>query len=208
MIRSHSLHQANVAFVLRDKNYLPNSQALSSLVTDRDAEGMNFLDDATLRMKLLNLPKIGMSIVAEPGRIRIEDQMQREPGDSPLVSQALTSMKKLVPKGIPYAGFGFNFNIYYQLSDVVQIGNFFSQLAPTGMDLGSTLVDFGWQWTVAHKNGKQIDGYFLKVTAPLELIVHHNAHFNEGVIPQEEELSRRFSQAYESTHAFISTLQL
>ncbi len=61
-------------------------------------------------------------------------------------------------------------------------------------------MDFGWQWTIAEKRRKEMHGYFMKVTAPLEFTMHHNAHFAAKDLPSKKDMRAAFERAYEATH--------
>jgi hypothetical protein len=84
----------------------------------------------------------------------------------------------------------------------------FQNVSSKPMEIGDGLLDFGWQWTVANKNGKQVDGYFIKITAPLEFVVHHNAHFNSKELPATDALKELFRKSFEETNSVADQLKL
>ncbi len=210
MILSSSLHKSNVIFVFRDPNLpAPENHDFMSLFGGEEGKGTQFVDDPFMRMKILDASKLGIQVAWEGRRLRIEDLAAREPETSLLAERAVSVLQKLFPATLPrLESFGFNVEVYYQNSDVIQIQEMFKNVIPEPFEIGEGLLDFGWQWTKAHKNGRQVDGYFLKVTAPLELVIHHNAHFNESEIPDEKRLINCFSSMYEQTHVVAKSLKL
>jgi hypothetical protein len=133
----------------------------------------------------------------------------REPEESPLIDEAVMAYETLVaPRKIFLDSFGFNLEAYYQTKDVIRINDYFNEISGTLLDLGAGLMDFGWQWTIAETNGKAMRGYFLKVTAPLEFAMHHNAHFAAKEPPPKKDLLAMFKETYESMHATASKLKL
>ncbi len=208
VITAHSLYKINIVLLPAvTEGAHPGNNDFIGLVSGDAAKGVAFVDNPVMNAELLTVPKLGLQIAWESGRLRIEDEMQREPEDSPLPQMALHALRGLFP-GTELKGFGFNFNLYYHSTDVLPINEHFTSLSPMGMGIGDSLLDFGWQWTTAHKNGERLDGYFLKVSAPLELAVLHNAHFNRRGKVTEKELKELFAKAYEDTHAVVKSLSL
>jgi hypothetical protein len=209
MIRSHSLHQANVVFLFREPLTPPENADFTRLFSGAEAEGMNFMDNAVMQAKMLSVPKLGVSVVWEGNRLRIEDQKQREPEDSTLMADAIRAYEKLfVNRNMALEGFGFNFDTYYQTKEVIRIDDHLSKLYPAGLMMGNTLLDIGWQWTMAEKDGNHIHGYFVKVTAPIEFMMHYNAHTKIDTMPTEKELTTLFKKAYEAMNQTAELLQL
>lgn len=209
MITATSLHQANVVFLFTDATPPPANAAFMALADGPAAAGVNFVDDEVLGTKLLNVPKAGISIVWEGRRLRIEDQRGAEPKDSGLAHQALVAVQKLMAAApMSLKGLGFNFDTYHQVREVMRVQDMLAALEPQAMDFGSSVLDFGWQWTVMHKNGKELEGYFVKITAPLELAVHYNRHVNRETVPNEKELDRLFRESYDRMNATVATLHL
>lgn len=176
------------------------------LFSGEDAKGARFNDNSNVNLKILEVPAVGLSIILEGKRLRIEDRSLKNPEDSSLIEHATTIFQKLFPNNANIlTGYGFNFDLYYQLRDVVRINDLFAQINPSPMPLGETLVNLGWQWTIARKDGRSFDGYFLKITAPLEVAVHHNLHQNDKKLPTTEELKKEFITAFTETHEHISS---
>lgn len=209
MIKSKSIYQLNIVFLLKENAALPENKDFMSLFEGETGAGMNFVDDPITRTKLLLVPKAGLNIAWEGRRLRVEDLALRDPESSGLPAEAVGIYEKLFAgKNPQITGFGFNFGLYYQTTDVIRLQDFYLGLNPRGMELGEGLMDFGWQWTVAAKDGKQLDGYFVKITAPLELSVHHNAHFNRKDLPGAKELGAMFARCYGQTHEIVRNLAL
>ena len=204
---SKSLHQANLVLALDPAAEVPANELFTGAVTGAAAEGMNFIDDPVIRAKVLHVPKMHLQVVYEGGRLRVEDELVREPDDSTLIEDALGICEKLFPQGPRLRGFGFNFDLVYQWGRMVSIEDGLRKIAPQGLPAGASLLDFGWQWTVAHKDGR-LDGYFLKITAPIELTVHFNAHFNERALPAKEKMKKLFAAAYQSPDGVVTSLDI
>ena len=209
MIRSKSLHKANVAFLLDPRVPVPENAVFTSLFRGVEAQGINFMDDPIIQTKVLSVPKAGLQVVWEGRRLRIEDNAALPPEDSRLPHRAREIFQKLFgEQKNALTGFGFNFDVYYQMRDVIRIDELFRRMAPAPSEFGTGLMDFGWQWTVQRKDGKRLDGYFVKVTAPLELVMHHNPHFNQGTLPTEAEFVSLFADAYRSLDAVVENFDL
>ncbi len=210
MINSHSLHKSNIVFAFRNQNLIPpENNELVGLYPGDSGKGVQLVDDQMIRMKILDAPQLGLQIAWEGQRLRVEDMRSLEPGESLLIEEAVKAHEKLaLNRGIHLEGFGFNYSVYYQTSDVIRIQEMFQNMLAEPMDIGNALLDFGWQWTIAQKDGRQIDGYFLKITAPLEMVIHHNAHFNAKEIPSVKELKELFKKSYEQTHSIAASLKL
>ena len=210
MINSHSLHKCNIVFAFRNQNLIPPENGdLVGLYPGDSGKGAQLVDDQMMRAKILDVPKFGLQIAWEGQRLRIEDLRALEPDDSILMDEAIKAYEKLaLHRGIQLEGLGFNFGIYYQNSDVIRINELFNGISNESLELGDGLLDFGWQWTLSRKGGKNIDGYFLKVTAPIEFVIHHNAHFNMHGVPNSNELKKIFKRSYEETHKTASALKL
>lgn len=209
MIRNSSLNQSNIIFVFREGTPIPENKDFMGMFEGVNAQGMNFVDDPVSLTKVVTVPKLGLSVAWEGRRLRIEDLQQKEPKESSIVRDALSAFHKLFPgQQSGLEGFGFNFNVYYQMRDVIRIHELFGNLYPTGLALGDSLMDFGWQWTLARKDGARLDGYYVKITAPIELAVHHNAHVKATNIPTLEDMEEMFSGAYTETQETIEKLVL
>lgn len=206
---SHSLYKANLITVLLGKDAVPpENSVFTSVVAGKEAAGASFIDDPVMRVKHLAVPNLKMQIVWEGERLRLEDEDALEPKKSFLVKKMHESVKKLFPSRQPkIAGFGFNFELYYQFPDVIKTNDFFANVSSQNIGMGGALKDFGWQWTTVSWDSKRLDGYFLKVVSPLELAVHHNAHFVAEELPPEKKLQEIFESAYLSTHKTVESLR-
>lgn len=208
-LRSHSLHKSNAIIVFANDTPVPENSSFIQIIQGPDAQGMNFLDDPTMKVKVLRVPKLGLQIVWEGRRLRIEDELAREPIESPLVPRLLSAVKTLFPEGIPkIEGTGFNVEVFYQYAGVIRMEELFRSVTGGAFSNGETAVDFGWQWTVSQKDAKQMDGYFLKITAPLEISIHHNAHITVPKLLKEEELQDHFLQMFSATHSVAERLNV
>jgi hypothetical protein len=210
MITSRSLHKTNIVFVFKDHAVPPpENHELVGLYHGDAAKGAQLVDDPMMRMKILDVPAKGLQIAWEARRLRVEDMRATEPEESPLVVEALAAYEALAaPRKIMLDSYGFNFEAYYQTKDVIRINDRFNELSGTPLEIGAGLMDFGWQWTVAEKDGKTLRGYFMKVTAPLEFTMHHNAHFAAKALPSRKELEAGFQHAYLAMHAVAEGLKL
>lgn len=210
MIKSHSLHKTNIVFVFKEHNVPPpENQEIAGLYAGDAAKGAQLVDDPFMRMKVMDVPARGLQIAWEARRLRIEDLRAVEPESSTLVDDAVAAYGTLIaPRNIFLDSLGFNFEVYYQTADVIRINDHYNEIAGTFLEIGSGLMDFGWQWTVAEKNGKELNGYFIKVTAPLEFTMHHNAHFGAKEMPSKKDLQAMFERAYEATNKAAAKLKL
>jgi len=210
MIKSHSLHKTNIVFVFKEHNVEPpENHEIVGLYAGAAAKGAQLVDDPLVRMKILDVPARGLQVAWEARRLRIENMRAVEPESSTLVEDAVMVYETLVaPRKIFLDSFGFNFEVYYQMADVIRINEHYNEIAGTFLDLGAGLMDFGWQWTVAEKNGKEFNGYFLKVTAPLEFTMHHNTHLAAKELPSKKDLQAMFQDAYEATNRTAAKLKL
>lgn len=210
MITSRSLHKSNIVFVFKEHNVAPPENAdMVGLYAGAAGKGVQLVDDPMMRMKVLDVPARGLQIAWEARRLRVEDMRAMDPEETELVDDAVMAYEALVaPRAISLDSFGFNFETYYQTKDVIRIGDHFNELSATPLAIGDAVMDFGWQWTVAAKDGKMLRGYFLKVTAPLEFTMHHNAHFSAKVLPPKKDLKEMFRHAYLAMHSVAAGLRL
>lgn len=210
MIKSHSLHKSNIVFVFKEHNVAPpENHEIAGLYVGDAAKASQLVDDPLMRMKILDVPARGLQIAWEARRLRIEDMRAVEPEESTLVEDAFMIYETLVaPRKIFLDSYGFNFEVYYQTADVIRINDHYNEISGTFLEVGAGLMDFGWQWTVAKKNGKALDGYFLKVTAPLEFTMHHNAHVSARELPSKKDLEAAFRTAYKTTASVAANLKL
>lgn len=208
-LRSKSLNKSNGIVVFPMNVPVPDNSLFTQIVSGADAEGMNFLDDPTMQVKVLRVPKLGLQIVWEGRRLRVEDERGREPSDSPIARYLSSALKTLFPDSAQQIqGIGFNVEVYYQYAGVIRMEDLFRNVTGGAFSNGESVLDFGWQWTVAQKDGKQTDGYFLKITAPLEVSIHHNAHFVLSRAPSEVELDIQFASMYGATHSVAERLNV
>jgi len=206
-IASKSLHHSNIVFVFADNKFvMPDNAAILSLYKGSAAGGANFADDVTLRAKVLDLPRLKLQISVEPNRLRIDDNSQQEAGNPLLVKEAVATCRQLFP-GTPIAGFGFNFDIYYQFREVVLIRDFFTRLLEPSAIAQANLLDVGVQFTLEKEEGQRRETYFLKVTAPLELAVHVNQHFFRAQILEPSELQKLLETCYREIDDVVKDLK-
>ena len=210
MIKSHSLHKSNVVFVFKEHNVMPpENHEIVGLYAGGAAKGAQLVDDPMMRMKVLDVPARGLQVAWESRRLRIEDMRAVEPEESTLIDDAVMIYETLVaPRKIFLDSYGFNFEVYYQTTDVIRINDHYNEIAGTFLEIGAGLMDFGWQWTVAEKNGSVLNGYFLKVTAPLEFTMHHNAHRAAKETPSKKDLRAIFESTYEKMNHVAAQLTL
>ncbi len=210
MIKSHSLHKSNIVLVFKEHTVPPpENHEIVGLYAGEAAKGAQLVDDPMMRMKILDVPARGLQIAWEARRLRIEDMRAAEPEDSLLVDEMVMAYETLVaPRKIFLDSFGFNFEVYFQTVDVIRINDHFNEISGTFLDLGAGLMDFGWQWTLAEKDGKTLRGYFLKVTAPLEFTMHHNAHFSARELPPKKDIQAMFRESYALMNATAARLKL
>ncbi|MFA6135860.1 MAG: hypothetical protein WC705_00625 [Candidatus Paceibacterota bacterium] len=209
LFTSKSLHSVNCVLAFPQGTDLPDNEKFSNLFSGELSKGMNFLDDPVIQSKILRVPQLQLQVVLEGQRLRIEDESSKEPEESILIEKVYEVYSKLFPQKTALSGFGFNFDIYYQFGNVLDIKGAFEKISPDGLTtMGSDLLDFGWQWTVSYKNAKRMDGYFLKITAPIELKVHYNAHFGDNSLPDKKQMEKIFKESYLQVDKTINSLSL
>ncbi|MFA6365162.1 MAG: hypothetical protein WCW78_02050 [Candidatus Paceibacterota bacterium] len=208
-MKSKSLHQANIVFLFADTySFIPENVEFNSLFGGKEAVGINFMDDPAIRTKIVDAPRAGLQVVWEGTRLRIEDKNAIEPKESKLVSEAIRIYHALVPKNAPLRGLGFNFDVIFQFDDVIRMQDMFSMLAPGALLLDEGLMDFGWQWTVMSKDSKQLTRYFIKIAAPLELMMHVNYHYSVDHLLDEKEIMMRHKVGYEELGGIVDRFNL
>ncbi len=210
MINSQSLHKSNVVLVFKDRGLQPpENSEMTALYESDKGRGAQLVDDPLMRMKIMDVPQLKLQVAWEAERLRLEDMGALEPDESLLMDELVRVYEKLCEKRpIEIASFGFNFDVFYQTSDVIRIGDLWNEVSKMPLTLGDSLLDFGWQWTIAEKSGRRLDAYFTKVTAPLEFVMHHNAHFNVHPLPALKELKDLFKRSYERTRTAAENLKL
>lgn len=209
MIKNHSLHQANVVVVFPAGFVPPENHVFMGSVDAANAQGMNFVDDPVTQTKVLSIPKLNITAALEGRKLRIEDQALSVPEKhSPFIATASSIIKTIAAPHDGIDGIGFNFNLYCQVNHVIDIQRIFKTLYQADTDFGGALLDIGWQWTVAASDGKTLDGYFVKVTAPLEIAVHHNRHLKKTTLPPADVLHKEYLHAYQRTFIDIDRLMV
>jgi hypothetical protein len=213
MITSKSLHHSNIVFVF-DKNrfYMPENHLLASFHRGEIAAGSRFADDAIRQAKVLDLPKLRMQFTIEPGRLRIDDYSQEEPGKSSLIKEALSFYESFFAQD-GLIGFGYNFDIYYQTDRVIRTQDLFAGFVGGVIPAKSEVLDLGVQFTLDKPNEKRRETYFIKITAPLEIAVHVNFHFpiiqhsaGSG-LPALSDIDESFADCYVQADSLIRELK-
>lgn len=207
-ITSKSLHHANIVFVFEEKKFvLPDNTALMGVYQGDLAAGAQFVDDPVLKTKILDLPRLKTQIAIDLNRLRVEDFSQTEPENSNLINTALYVHQQLFNQ-IPLAGLGFNFDIYYRSSEVIRLEDLFKKLVDAKALEKKDLRDVGIQFTLEKEGGKKRETYFLKIIAPLEIVLHINHHFSLKKLPEKDELTAIFENCYKETDEVIKNLKI
>lgn len=207
LITSKSIYHSNLVIVFDSNKFLmPDNAMLATLYQGEQAMGARFADDSILKTKIFDFPKLKIQVGVEPKRLRVEDLSQNEPKESNLIKEALYVYEKLFSP-FPIIGFGFNFDIYYRFSDVIQMNDLFKNFVNAKILEKSDLRDLGIQFTLDKKGGKKQGVYFIKITAPLEIAVHITQHYNENKLPKEKELKELFEKSYEESDDVIQNLK-
>lgn len=209
MITSKSLHSINVVFLFREHAVEPpTNEAFTRLFTGDEARGIYFFEDPYIRTKMLSIPTRKLEVFWEGNRLRIEDRSAQEPQESGLFRDAWEVVQKLYPDaGEVFEGMGANMDVYFQFKDVIQLGDIFTRFNPVPLDFGDGVKDFGCQWTIQKKDAS-LEGYFVKITAPLELAVHLNRHFRFKKLPKMEEFAKLITGSYQGLDRTIGNLSL
>jgi hypothetical protein len=212
-ITSKSIHHSNIVYVFDESRFSPpENHLLTSFYRGDAGAGSRFIDDPALRTKVLDLPKLKLQISVEPGRLRVDDTSQAEPGQSFLIQQADKLYRELFSRN-RLIGFGFNFDIYYQTDRVIRQGDIFANFAGKAVTERSELLDLGVQFTLEKEGGQRRETYFVKITAPMEVAVHANYHFPimkmSGALgmPESEDVEASFEDYYRKTDDLIRELR-
>jgi len=206
-ITSKSLYHANFVLVFRKEKFaFPDHSLLFSVYQGEKAAGARFIDDPILKTKVLDLPALKIQIAIDPNRLRLEDFSQQEPPNSNLVNETLNVYQQLFSQA-PLISLGFNFDIYYRSSGVIQLRDLFNNFADSKILEKGDLRDVGVQFTLDKGGGKR-EVYFLKIIAPLEIAVHVNHHFPVSKLPEQAELNTIFEKCYDATDEIIENLKL
>lgn len=209
MITSKSLHGINIVFLFRERAVeAPTNEIFARLFGGDDTRGVYFFDDPHIQTKMLSVPARKLEVFWEGRRLRIEDRAIREPDDSTLVRDAWEVIHKLFPNpGEIFEGMGVNMDVYFQFKDVIRLGDIFLRFNPMPLDFGDAIKDLGFQWTIQKKDAS-LEGYFVKVTAPLELAVHLNRHFLFRKLPTVDEFAKLVEESYRELDGTIGNLSL
>lgn len=206
MITSKSLFTSNIVYVFDDKKFAaPDNAVFSSLYGGEKSEGARFLDDPIIKSKQLVLPKIGLKIIFEGKRLRVEEIQGIEPEKSILINEAENVREKLFG-GQSISGYGFNFDIYYRFNNVIPINDIFSGLFIDSIAGIGSLLDLGFQFSLSKNRNEIIDTWFIKATAPLEMATHLNRHFPAAKLPVKEDLRKARENCYNEADDLIKKL--
>ncbi|TSC90961.1 MAG: hypothetical protein CEN90_688 [Parcubacteria group bacterium Licking1014_17] len=206
MITGKSLHNSNTVFVMQQGSFVvPENGEFSIIYTGAEAEGMHFIDDPAMQVKLLTVPKLGVTVTLDGGKLKIDDIKKRDFGENNIVKESIRAFNSLFPdKDI--VGFGFNMDIYYRFDNAIPIelltDNFVDKKLPGSREI----TDFGFQFSARNEKSGRFERYFFKIAAPLELIAHVNHHYTERSVPKEERLKELFAACYNETDEVIEAL--
>lgn len=214
LITSKSPYHANIVFVFDEKKYLPpDFNLLLGLYQGDKAKGMKFIDNPSSQTKILILPALKIKVILERGRLRVEDDSEAEPHDSPLIVEASKIYQQLFAR-YPLSGYGFNFDIYYRYSDVIRIKDIFNSLVELKATASADLRDMGFQFTLEKAGGKRQEQYFVKIVSPLEIAAHVNFHYSTSELPPsplgkglEAGLQTLFEANYNGTDEVMGNLK-
>lgn len=212
-ITSKSLYHSNLVFLFKEEKFIPlDNAALTGFYRGQAAVGARFIDDVVAQTKILTLPALKIKIILERARLRIEDESQEEPQKSTLVKEAFKIFQQLFSQ-FPLTGFGFNFDIYYRFSEVIRINDLFGYFVGSKILEKNDLRDLGIQFTLEKEGGKKLEQYFIKITAPLEIVAHVNHHFSTPMLPttsmgqnQDAALQKFFEENYNQTDEVVRNL--
>lgn len=206
MITSKSLFNSNIAFVFNEKNFIqPENEQFASLFGGEKSKGARFIDDPIIKAKVLTLPNTGLKLTLENRRLIIDDQTAKEPKESFLIAESVAVIDKLF-KNNTLDGFGFNFDVYYRFNNVIPIKDIFENFFGEELLKKNDLRDFGFQFTLEKKKDIS-EVWFLKITAPLELAVHFNRHFQVRQLPALEHLRQMFENCYNEMDEVIKNFK-
>jgi hypothetical protein len=202
IISGKYIERSNVVCVFSN-NQLVDIQQLLPCYSEEQRRGSNFADDHIMRVRVLDLPALGLKWIAEPGRLRLEEERAREPMDSKIAKEMHRVIFCIFGSEKPSA-YGFNFDVVYRASQVIPQQDILRCFIKT--DDQELVKDFGWQYTLAREKGKWSETYFFKVISPIEISMHVNNHFVGGGFPTEEEIQATFEKCYSDIDAVFSTL--
>ncbi|KND48271.1 MAG: hypothetical protein AB197_00660 [Parcubacteria bacterium C7867-002] len=196
-ITAKHIQRSNIIVTYPDNSLpLPEASQMFALYPGDISKGSIFSDTPSLMTRIFEFPSIGVQWIFEPSRIRIEDRMIRQPGDSKLAHELLRVLEVLYLNMHPSA-YGFNYDIIYRVNPIIPT----REIMESFVDSASLedIKDFGWQYTLAKDKGRRTETYFFKAVSPIEYSIHANFHFNETTLPSNTELQAAFEKKYIST---------
>jgi len=165
-------------------------------------KGVKFADDPVIRSKFLFIPSLKMAVTLEGVRFRVDGENDFEPKDSQIVKEGLRIFNKIFSAN-PLLGYGFNFDIYYRFNQIIPLDFLFEKFVYPEPSDKKSLRNMGIQFTLS-KNPNLVETYFVKITAPLEIVVHANFHFNNRIIPSEADLQKLFEKKYDEVDLMVN----
>ena len=197
------IEMANGVAVFGERFFLPEPGIFIGLFSPEEMKGANFADDPVMRLKVFDLPAKKMKYIFEGDRLRIEDYGFREPTDSQLGSELFRVAHAIYDKLQPKA-FGFNYDTIYRFDSIIPqveiLGKF---IAPS---MQEQVKDFGWQYTLMKDRGRNLETFFFKAVSPIEIRIHANYHFNEGVFSSPEKIQQQFEKCYTAIDEVIERM--
>lgn len=185
---------------------MPENNVITSIYSGQAAMGAQFVDDPILKVKLLTLPALGLKVIIEHAKLRIEDLQALEPQQSALVKEAGLICRKLFPAaGI--LGFGFNFDINFRFNKVLPMGQWFEGFFGSKPFKNFDLRDFGLQFSLDNSRQGFSDQWFFKIISPLEMAAHLNRHFSSKKLPEEKYLAQIFEKCYNESEVVATNLK-
>lgn len=155
--------------------------------------GAQYLDDTALGLRICTLPTVGIRIVLERQRVRVEDLMPRKPGESNVGTILGTIAEKLFP-GQVFVRYGFNYDTVYRYDTVVPSRQIIGSFLDT--TVAENVTHFGWQFSIPKEKGKRRDTYFCKMISPLEIEVLANIEVDEKMPTKLSTLQSQFEAWY------------
>lgn len=172
---------------------LPEASQIFGLYSADQVKGSTFNDTPSMATRIFDFPVIGLQWIFEPMKIRLEDKLSRSPKDAKLAHEMKRLLAALYPNSSPNA-YGFNYDMIYRIDTVIPIKEIMgSFLKPSSLE---KVKEFGWQYTLVKDKGKRAETYFFKMVSPIEYGVHANFHFNESVLPKNDDLQALFERKY------------
>ena len=202
-IQNQQLRKLNIT-ALFDK--IDQSQISGDLI--RDALNLSPKDRSTTPFielpgtKVLAIPTQRKEIVIEPNRLLVNDSSVKDPSKSTIISDFEVVYKAFSGKSRLIA-YGFNYDIFLELSEDIQFKSFLSPRLAKLLN-GGTIIEAGAR-VIYNKGGRRFDIQVVPGGKQNQLVIHANTHHELDKIHFKtlaKELSTDYKEIKQATQRF------